>query len=134
MLPHALPSATWEFQGNRVDQHGKEWFCGRDVCMILGFQDPKKTFQRRVKNAYRSSLELIKFQDALSRNQSLTKKARQSTFLGLACISSYSRRVLQLVDKIHLCYLMHYPVLHGNFREDELISMVKSGFEVRICV
>ena len=55
MLPHALPSATWELQGRGVDQHGKEWFRGKDMCMILGFQDAKDALAKKVKLAYRSS-------------------------------------------------------------------------------
>ena len=34
---------------------------------------------------------------------------------------------LKLADKIHSCYLVHCPVLHGNFMEEELISMGKSA-------
>ena len=41
---------------------------------------------------------------------------------------------LKLTDKIPSCYLMHCPVLHGNFREEELISMGKSDFVAETCV
>ena len=41
MLPDTLPSATWEFQRRGVDQHGKEWFPGRDVYSELEYN--KKT-------------------------------------------------------------------------------------------
>ena len=29
----------------------KEWFCGKDVCEILGFEDSKKTLQRQVRQS-----------------------------------------------------------------------------------
>ena len=41
MLPHALPGATWEFQGRGVDQHGKEWLCGKEVCQMLRYREEK---------------------------------------------------------------------------------------------
>ena len=51
--------ATWKFDGKEVriktDKNGKEWFCGRDVCLILGFKNIKRTQQ--VKKAYKCSLK-----------------------------------------------------------------------------
>ena len=68
MLPHALPSATWEFKGRRVDQHAKEWFQDKDVCMILEFRDDKDTLTKKVKIAYRSDLKAIKLQQEICGN------------------------------------------------------------------
>ena len=51
MLPHALPGATWEFQGRGVDQHGKEWLCGKEVCQMLKYREEitkKRTKSRKV--------------------------------------------------------------------------------------
>ena len=51
--------------------------------------------------------------------------------LGLYHLIFSSR--LKVADKIPSCYLMHCPVLHGNFREEKLISMRNSGFVARTC-
>ena len=37
-------------------------------------------------------------------------------------------------EKIPSCYLIHYAVLHGKFRKNELIVMRKSGFVEGKCV
>ena len=56
MLPHASPSATWKFQGRGVDQHGKEWFCDRDVCQILRYRE---AITKKVKEAYKILLGAV---------------------------------------------------------------------------
>ena len=59
----------WKFQDRdvkiRVDGNGKEWFCGRDVCKILGFKDIKVTLLRQVKQAYKCSLKSLKLDGEL---------------------------------------------------------------------
>ena len=134
MLSHALPSATWEFQGRGVDQHRKAWFCGRDVCKILGYQDNVRTLQRGVKNAYKSDLESIQFQHTGARIPVPYHEAKVVYISEPDLYQLIFLSWLKLLDKIHLCYLMHCLVLHGNFREDELISMGKSGFVAGVCV
>ena len=37
----------------------EEWFCGRDVCLVLGFSNIKDTLLKNVKEAYKSSLSSI---------------------------------------------------------------------------
>jgi prophage antirepressor-like protein len=32
------------------------WFCGKDVCEILGYSDKKKALQQHVKSKYKRSL------------------------------------------------------------------------------
>ena len=56
MLPHALSSATCEFQGRGVDQHGKGWFRDRDVCQILRYRE---AITKKVKDADKISLGAI---------------------------------------------------------------------------
>ena len=43
----------------KTDKSDKEWFCGKDVCRILGFQDIKTTLIRRVKQAYKTNLKSL---------------------------------------------------------------------------
>ena len=54
----------WKFEGKkvkiRVDSDGKEWFCGRDVCLILDFKNIKYALLEQVKHAYKCYLKDIK--------------------------------------------------------------------------
>ena len=43
----------------KTDKNGKEWFCGRDVCMILGFSNIKFSLSTKVNEAYKSSLSAV---------------------------------------------------------------------------
>ena len=56
-------SALWTFEGKevkiKIDVDGKEWFCGRDVCKILGYENPKQALKERVKKDYKISLANI---------------------------------------------------------------------------
>ena len=57
------PQHVWKYKGKgikiRVGSNGKEWLRGRDVCLILGFQDIHKTLQRQVKKAYKCDLKSL---------------------------------------------------------------------------
>ena len=37
----------------------EEWFCGRDMCLILGFKNIKRTLLEQVKKAYKCSLKYL---------------------------------------------------------------------------
>jgi len=43
-------SDLWTFQGKqvkiKVDANEKEWFCGRDVCKILGYENQNWLYRR----------------------------------------------------------------------------------------
>ena len=113
MLPHALPSATWEFQGRGADKNGKEWFRGKDVCMILGFWDAKDALTKKVKIVYKSDLRALAVvpycgTTSLSYNEGKAVYISEPDLYQLIFLLW-----LKLVDKIHLCYLTHCPVLHG---------------------
>ena len=53
--------ATWKFDGKEVriktDKNGKEWFCGRNVCLILGFSNINVSLSTKVKEAYKPIFE-----------------------------------------------------------------------------
>ena len=42
-----------------VGKNGKEWFKGKDVCRILGYQDIKTTLIRRIKQEYKTNLKSL---------------------------------------------------------------------------
>ena len=37
----------------------EEWFCGRDVCLILGFQNIGDALTKKVKKAYKTDLKSL---------------------------------------------------------------------------
>ena len=39
------------------EEDNEEWFCGRDVCLILGFQNIGDALTKMVKKAYKRSLK-----------------------------------------------------------------------------
>ena len=45
----------------------EEWFCGRDVCLIFGFRNIKRTLFEQVKRAYKSDLKSLIMWDSSSR-------------------------------------------------------------------
>ena len=56
-------SSVWRFKGQKVkikvDSNGKEWFCGKDVCEILGLQNPNIALLKQVKKAYKTNLKFL---------------------------------------------------------------------------
>ena len=54
---------TWSFEGKPIkivsDKNGKQWFFGRDVCVMLGFRNIKQTLFKQVKHAYKSPLRVL---------------------------------------------------------------------------
>ena len=55
----ALSNAIWEFQRRGVSQHGKEWFCGRDVCDILVYEKYHDALSKKVRQSYKSPLKAL---------------------------------------------------------------------------
>ena len=45
-------------RGHETTDH-EEWFCGRDVCLILGIQNMGDALTKKVKKAYKTSLHAI---------------------------------------------------------------------------
>ena len=41
----------------KVDLNQKEWFCGKDVCEILGYENTKRALYEPVKQAHETPLE-----------------------------------------------------------------------------
>ena len=75
----------------------EEWFCGRDVCLILGLKNINRTLLEQVKKAYKTSLHATcKTHSALKPNNEgrtvYICSAEPPDDLNLACISSYSRQ------------------------------------------
>ena len=42
-----------------MDADRKEWFCGKDLCEILGFRDTKDALLTKVKKAYKKGLKSL---------------------------------------------------------------------------
>ena len=49
----------WDNSSPVYDTHKEEWFCGRDVCLVLGFQNIGDALTKKVKKAYKTSLHAI---------------------------------------------------------------------------
>ena len=45
----------------KTDKNDKEWFCGRDVCLILGFQNISVSLSKKVKEGYKCSLKSLEY-------------------------------------------------------------------------
>ena len=43
----------------KLDPNRKEWFCGKDVCEILGFRDSKDALLTKVRHAYKTGLKSL---------------------------------------------------------------------------
>ena len=88
---------------------------------------------KQVKQTYKCSLKT--FIDTPERHTSseLNNETKAVYISGPGLYQLMFSLRLKLADKISSCYLMHCPVLHGNFREEELINMGKSGFVARKC-
>ena len=84
---------------------------------------------KKVKQAYKYSLKTL----INTPEQQTSSELNNETKAEYISRTGFSFR-LKLADKIHLCYLMHCPVLHGNLRQEELISMGKSGSVARTCL
>ena len=86
---------------------------------------------KQVKQAYKCSLKTLIDTPEQHTSPELNNetKAVYISKPGLYQLIFSSR--LKLADEIPSCYLMHCPMLHGNFREEESISMRKSGFVAR---
>ena len=104
-------TAVWEFQDKdvrmKIDDSGKEWFQGVDVCGILGYRNHNDTLENKVRKVYKTSLgalcEIHIEDDLYSENR-------------VACISEpglyqfiFPSR-LEFADKPRSCHLMHDPV------------------------
>ena len=52
-----------EFEGKvvniKTDSIGKEWFCSKDACKILGFKNINQTLLNRVRKAYKTDLKSL---------------------------------------------------------------------------
>ena len=57
------PLQVWKYKAKEVkiktDKSGKEWFCGRDVCLIIGFKNINRTLLEQVKKAYKCDLKSL---------------------------------------------------------------------------
>ena len=55
------PHRASKFDGKEVDikldAGGKEWFCGKDVCEVLGFKNANDVLLKQVKQAYKTDLK-----------------------------------------------------------------------------
>ena len=43
----------------KLDPNRKEWFCGKDVCEVLGFRDSKDALLTKVRHAYKTALKSL---------------------------------------------------------------------------
>ena len=89
---------------------------------------------KQVKKAYKCSLKTLNDTPEQHTSSELNKETKAVYISGSGLYQLIFSSRLKVVDKIPSCYLMHCPVLHGNFREEELISIRKSGFVAGTCV
>ena len=83
---------------------------------------------KKVKVAYKFHLKLLKTDELGTTNPIFYHEGRAVYITETGVYQFIFSSWLKLVNKIDLCYLMHCLVLHGNFREEELISMGKIAF------
>ena len=63
---------VWKFDRKevdiKIDLNQKEWFCGKDLCEVLGFEDQKTTLARQVKQVFKTHLKSLQMDEDLSSN------------------------------------------------------------------
>ena len=59
----------------------EEWFCGRDVCLILGFKNINRTLLEQVKKRTSVVSNILPWDRSPAPYQISTTRAEQSTFL-----------------------------------------------------
>ena len=65
----------------------KEWFCGRDVCEILGLENIKDVLLKQVKQLYRTGLKSLGLACAFHANPVSHHAGKQYLFQNLAYVN-----------------------------------------------
>ena len=64
----------------KLDADRKEWFCGKDVCKILGFKNVSQTLLDRVKQAYKTGLKSLNIPQTFCAN-SVSYHAEKAVYI-----------------------------------------------------
>ena len=73
---------------------------------------------KQVKRTYKPHLKLLEVAELESTNPLPHHKGKAAYVSEPGLYQLIFSSWLKLVDKTHLCYLMHCPVSHENFREE----------------